>query len=145
MLIKIIGIALFFVISFFLVFELSKLKDKKAKPILDIRQTMCLGTCPVYSATIYEDGSVYYVGEQFVDHIGPKRFVLDIDTTKTIIEKINDLDIEYLKSEYDGNITDLPSTYLTFYNTDIIKIRARYGIPKKLNNFINYISKLVLQ
>jgi len=146
MLIKTIGIILFFVITFFIVYEFSKEKGKPSKPILDFRQTECFGTCPVYSATIYEDGAVEYHGEKHVDVKGHKKFKLSKGAMLDLKNKIKQLDPLELKSEYDGNITDLPSTYITFYLGDNVvkKVRARWQIPKNLFDFIESTNGLIL-
>ena len=147
MLIKAIGIILFFVISFFIVYELSKEGDKR--PILDIKKTMCFGTCPVYSATIYDDGTVSYDGEMYVDKKGHDKFKLSTGQTSSLKSMINALNVNDLKDEYDGNITDLPSTLLTFYlpnqNNQVKKIRARYNTPEKLDAFIDMVHKMIMQ
>lgn len=38
--------------------------------VITLERTVCYGTCPVYKLTIFSDGRVEYVGEQFVKRIG---------------------------------------------------------------------------
>jgi len=143
MLIKTLGIVLFFVISFFIVWELSK--EKVKKPILDIRKTECFGDCPVYSATVFDDGSVLFNGEMHVDKKGSVKFKLSRGQTSSIRSMINALDVMELEDEYDGLITDLPSTFLTFYlDEDVKKVRARHNVPKKLDAFIDMIHGMII-
>lgn len=149
MLIKTLSIILFFVITFFIVYEFSKDKVAEPKPLIDFRQTVCFGTCPVYSATIYEDGTVDYHGEQHVDLKGSHKFKLSEGAMIDLKNKIKKLNVSELKKEYDGNITDLPSTHMTFYLGDgqdnqVIKVRARYGIPDNVDDFIKHTSALIL-
>jgi hypothetical protein len=146
MLIRIVAILLFFIISYFIVREVSMLKDKKARPLLDFRQTVCFGQCPAFSATIYMDGMVSYNGESDVIVPGPLNFKLSEGLVQDIDRRIHGLDVSGLEEEYDGPVTDLPTTFLTIYlpDSDIRKIRSRYGAPKKLSDFIKYIADTIL-
>jgi hypothetical protein len=152
MIINILGIILFFVIVGYLVNEIPKLnskKNNKMDPLLDFRQTACFGDCPVYSSTIYKDGTVRYYGEHNVKLKGKLKFKISEGSMFDLKNMINKLNVLELKEEYDSKITDLPSTFITFYlknkNTiDVIKIRARDNIPKKLQELIDHISLLIL-
>ena len=41
-------------------------QDAKAKVLATLQRTMCLGTCPVYKLTIYNDGRVEWEGSHYV-------------------------------------------------------------------------------
>lgn len=42
--------------------------------VITIERAACFGSCPVYSAEIHADGTVVYVGKQYVKEIGERRF-----------------------------------------------------------------------
>lgn len=145
------GFLLFFVILFFIIYELSKddIKEKMTTkrsdlPLFNMQKTKCFGNCPVYDAAIYPDGTVAYNGDENVNRIGYYEFKLTKNELNSIKKDIADLDVMNLSNDYDGNITDVPSTILMFFqNGSTKKIKARYNIPPKLQSFINKMHKLI--
>jgi hypothetical protein len=66
----------------------------KHPEMLTIKMTRerCRGACPVYSVTVRGDGSVEYVGEQFVQDRGPHMESLSRDQLQTLLQKFDDAD-----------------------------------------------------
>jgi hypothetical protein len=66
----------------------------KHPEMLTIKMTRerCRGSCPVYSVTVRGDGSVEYVGEQFVLDRGPHMESLSKDQLQTLLQKFDDAD-----------------------------------------------------
>ncbi|NIO44955.1 MAG: hypothetical protein GTN36_05390 [Candidatus Aenigmarchaeota archaeon] len=68
------------------------------------------------------------------------KFKLTNGDMLDIKNAIANADFFNLEDEYDGEVTDLPSTYLTVYEDSKAKqVRARYNIPEKLSSLINVI------
>ena len=150
-----LGIILFFIISFLIVYEIRKERPKELLstiqrrsnlPIINIKKTSCFGYCPVYDAAIFPDGTVAYDGQENVKHVGYFEFKITQNEINDIRKSIDSLNVFALSDEYDENITDIPSTILTFYQNDKAKrIKVRYGAPQKLNEFINKVHAIVNQ
>lgn len=120
-------------------------KSNKSNKLIDFEKTICFGTCPIYKATIYADGSVDYYGEKYVKNIGYKHFKLSQFDINEIIDKINQINFMNLNDVYDASVTDVPTTYITLYKNNMIvkKVKARFGYPDDLDKLIDLIhSKL---
>jgi len=146
-----LGLVLFFVILFLIVYEISKDDEKEGMvtkrselPLFNMQKTGCYGRCPVYDAAIYPDGIVAYNGDENVSRIGYYEFKLTKSELNDVRRQIDDLDVLNLSATYDGDITDVPTTILTFYSSGAAKrVRARYNIPPKLSSFINNMHILI--
>jgi len=114
-------------------------KFKLGSTFLEFEKTYCLGTCPVYKITIDTNGNGLYEGIDFIKK-GKKTFKLTENDMNIIVKKLNEIDFFNLKDEYNAMITDLPSTYIEInYNNKHKRIKARAEIPKKLNDFNNFL------
>jgi hypothetical protein len=136
---------------FLIVYEISRDNTKEmmvAKrsdlPLFNMQKTGCYGRCPVYDAAIYPDGTVAYNGDENVSRIGYYEFKLTKNELNDVKRQIDDLDVLNLSNVYDGDITDVPTTILTFYLDGAAKrVRARYNIPPKLTMFITKMHILI--
>ena len=106
--------------------------------VITIDRTSCFGDCPVYSAEIYANGDVVYVGRRFVKEEGERRFKISQETIQKIIKEFERIDYFSLKDKYveDENrmsVTDLPTTTTSICLDGKKKsIVNYYGAPKKL-------------
>jgi hypothetical protein len=80
-------------------------------PVITLRRTSCFGPCPVYSLDIFEDGSIRYVGQAFVQVTGEQRAAIPPDAVRSLISDFLKINYFALQDDYEGNITDLPTTY----------------------------------
>ncbi len=112
-----------------------------SKPIIEFEKTICFGTCPIYKATIYEDGSVQYKGIDYVKVKGNKSYTIPMEQLNKILQKLQEINFMSLASVYDANITDVPSTIITFRGK---KVKARADIPSDLAELINMIHGILM-
>lgn len=114
------------------------------KLLLHFKKTICFGTCPIYDALIFDDGTVIFEGKDYVKYIGTKQLNLSNNELNSIKNKINSINFFDLNSIYDDNITDLPSTYITYFdNNDVKTIKLRANVPKQLNELDNLIHNII--
>ena len=106
--------------------------------VITIQRSSCFGYCPVYSAEIYANGEVLYVGKENVKEIGERRFQISRETLQQLIKEFERVDYFSLQDRYDADengmsVTDLPTT-TTSICLDGKKKRVvnYYGAPKKL-------------
>ena len=52
---------------------------------LTLERRPCFGTCPIYTVTIYSDGTVVYKGTRFVDVTGEQTGSIDPETVEQLI------------------------------------------------------------
>lgn len=55
-------------------------------PAITLERTACFGTCPVYTVTIFENGTVSYRGENFVEVTEEQISEIDPETVEQIVE-----------------------------------------------------------
>ena len=60
-------------------------KKSDLEALITIKREACFGSCPVYSAQIYSDGTVVYVGEENVKVKGEQRHKISEDRVKELI------------------------------------------------------------
>ena len=77
---------------------------------ITLERTACFGTCPVYSVTIYTDGTVEYNGERFVDVEGEQTGNIDPETIQQLIAGFEAAGYFDWNDEYtDMGVSDLPT------------------------------------
>lgn len=116
--------------------------------VITIQRSSCYGSCPIYSAKIYADGRVLYVGKEFVKETGERRFKIAPERVQQIIKEFQRIDYFSLKDKYDadesGNsLTDLPTTITSIcLDGKKKKVVNYYGAPSKLDELEDKIDSL---
>jgi hypothetical protein len=107
-------------------------------------RTACFGFCPIFSCVFWNNGTVHYVGKNFVERIG--SFQTNIDSTALHLIEQTAHDIQYfsLKPVYDGPIHDVPAiiTQLKF-NDNQLRVINRYKGPKELNQLYQVLDTIL--
>jgi hypothetical protein len=113
--------------------------------LIELKRTPCYGFCPVYTVKIDKNGKGLFEGVENVEKIGRFNFSLRQDELTDLEEAFLQIDFYQLKNIYDGLVSDLPTTYIT-YNKDgrRKKIMDYYGAPTTLRTLENRIENLVL-
>ncbi len=122
----------------------NKSQTSKDSIFVQIQRTPCFGRCGIYTATIYNDGKVRYIGEKWVEKEGVYEGKVSQDVMNKILSYANDIKYFEMDSEYDNkSVTDLPSTITWVRNNESLKTVAnRYGGPKELSDFEKYLDTL---
>ena len=104
---------------------------------ISLERGMCFGTCPVYSVTLYGNGTISWVGNMYVETIGNASGYTDPTLVQDLYHHIargGFFDFEDAYTAY--NITDMPSAVLTVRsNTTTKQIDHYHGdftAPKNL-------------
>jgi hypothetical protein len=106
--------------------------------LITIERGGCFGECPVYSATIFSDGTVVYDGQHFVKVEGKRTHKIGkerIEKLITAFEKVGyfDLENEYRVDENGVSVTDQQTTTTSFnYNGRRKQVVDYYHSPEKL-------------
>lgn len=113
--------------------------------LIELKRTPCYGSCPVYTFKIDKNGKGLFDGVENVERIGSFSFSLSQDELTELENAFLQVDFYQLKNIYDGLVSDLPTTYIT-YNKDgnRKKIMDYYGAPEELRTLENRIETLVL-
>ncbi len=118
------GILLAFILAMLAVLPAAAQSPEVA---LTLERTACFGACPVYTVTIYTDGTVVYNGERFVDVEGEQTATIDPETVRQLVAGFEAAGYFGWDDEYtDMHITDLPT---------IITSVARDGETKQITRY----------
>jgi hypothetical protein len=75
-----------------------------------MERTPCFGMCPTDKVQIFSDGKVIYEGIRFVDRMGLYEGEISEGQLIRLENQLRDMRFFMLQDEYDGPVTDLPST-----------------------------------
>ncbi len=110
---------------------------------IHFKTTACFGECPVFEMTIYNNLFVDYNGEMFVEPLGNQSGYISQEQLKELNTLIKKCAFFELENKYDGEVTDLPSAYITVnQNGKSKKIHARFNIPVELRKLTKYLSEM---
>lgn len=98
-----------------------------ANLLITLERTACFGTCPIYALTIYEDGRVEYVGQDFVTAKGEQTGSITPEKLQELVAAFQNADYFNLQDEYTAPITDLPTTITSFTFDGTTKTIRNYG------------------
>ncbi len=113
--------------------------------LIELKRTPCYGSCPVYTLKIDKNGKGLFDGVENVERIGRFSFSLSQEELVELENAFLQVDFYQLRNIYDGLVSDLPTTYIT-YNKDgnRKKIMDYYHAPATLRALENRIETLVL-
>jgi len=105
----------------------------------------CYGHCPVYSIIINGNGKVEFEGRKNIKKVG--KFEKEL-TEKEISKIFNEFECANFfdfHSEYTADITDLPTTYLTFEHRGFKKeVMDYYDAPEELKKLEKLVEDVAL-
>lgn len=91
--------------------------DKNGGVVMSIERTPCFGACPVFTATLYENGLLLYNGKRFTYSLGCHYAIIPKAEINKVRAWFEDAGIYLMKDKYpeqDIAPTDLPSCILTY-------------------------------
>lgn len=113
--------------------------------MVEMSKTACFGRCPVYTFTLHGDGSATFNGKRFVEPEGKHSRTFAADTVNTVFKELIQADLYQYEDEYTDQVTDLPTTYLTFkHDGKEKKIKLYYGFPKELEALAGRLHELAM-
>ena len=119
---------------------------KAAGPVIDLERTPCYGTCPIYRATISQNGHITFTGKKFIDLIG--TFEADIPEAQVtqLLKEIDQANFFARDSVYVTGATDFPSIILRVrHNGRYHTVRTEGEGPKELEQLMQRIDQTILQ
>ena len=125
---------------------------QQPEPVVTLRRTACLGTCPVYSVEIFDDGFVRYIGIEFVQYKGEQRVVIPQQAVENLVASFLRANYFALQDSYDtcrspdGRrfiLTDLPTAYTSLrFGKRKKTVRNYICAPRSLSNLEDEIDKV---
>jgi hypothetical protein len=129
-------LVLFFLIVTCIACKTSKQsKQNFESSVITMEKTACYGKCPVYTITISGTGKAEYEGKKNVKKLGKYQKQLSADEAMKLFKAFDASNFSDFQSEYDTGITDVPSTFISFYHRGFKKnIKDRMAAPEELKN-----------
>lgn len=83
--------------------------------LVHMERTICFGTCPSYELTILKNGSVIFIGKEFVQQEGRAEGMISDEDMEELISAIRTSHFMEITSnpECQSRMTDHPSVFLT--------------------------------
>lgn len=114
--------------------------------IIIMKKTPCMGSCPEYELMIFGNRIVVIDAKQHLDIKGRYVSELSEERFEELINKFEESDFFAFEDEYTSNITDLPTTFVTF-RTDgkEKKIMDYHGAPEELKALEKAVHELIVE
>ena len=85
-------------------------QDSTADVAITLERTPCFGTCPVYTVTILEDGTVNYVGQDFVEVTGEQTSQIEPEVVQQMVAAFEEAGYFEWDATFDTQtVSDLPT------------------------------------
>jgi hypothetical protein len=94
---------------------------------ITLQRTTCFGTCPAYTITIRDDGTVTYMGGDHARVQGSQTWKIDPSAVRALAKEMQDAGYFDLQDEYRAMMTDHPTTYTS------LTVGSR---TKKIKNYV---------
>jgi len=94
---------------------------------ITLQRTTCFGTCPAYTVTIADNGTVTYTGGDHARVQGSQTWKIDPSAVRALAKEMQDAGYFDLQDEYRAMMTDHPTTYTS------LTVGSR---TKKIKNYV---------
>ena len=109
-----------------------------------MEKTACMGSCPVYTLKIYQDGWAELNGTANIAYIGKHQLKLTEQDVAQIRAAFVKHDFFALDEKYYANFSDLPTTYVYYQDGEKSKkVMDYHGAPANLKELENYLADLL--
>ena len=103
-------------------------QEAEAKAVITLERTACFGACPMYTLSIFEDGTVVYEGENFVTVEGEQITQIEPETVELMLQAFEDAGYFEWDEAYDSRtISDLPTMITSVTKGDKTHQITRYA------------------
>jgi len=120
-------------------------KDFTEATVIQMSKGPCFGTCPVYDLTIKGNGEAMLVAKKFMDYEGTFNRTLKQEQVDALIGAFLDANFFEYEDAYTANVTDLPTTWITFtHDGRTKKVKAYYDIPESLVSLIDQVHAVAM-
>ena len=116
------------------------------EPMFYLKTTECMGSCPVFTFTVFDGGLCSYQGIDNVDKLGTYSSELSLEQVDELKNKLSTLDFFNLEVKNNMLVKDLPSQYL-YYNDGENEKTIMYYHPKnkQLDELIEFTNSLIIE
>lgn len=121
-------------------------QESEPSVVISLQKTQCFGNCPAFKFEIYSDLRAKYSGTAHVEHLGDWSATLTNEQHQNILKEFEESDFFQFDDRYYQEISDLPTTYVTYSDGDKVKkVMDYYGAPEKLKQIEAKVEQLIEQ
>lgn len=114
--------------------------------VISLQKTQCYGNCPAFKFEVYSDLSAKYSGIAHVEQLGDWSTTLTNEQHQHIMKEFEESDFFEFADRYYQEISDRPTTYVTYSDGDRVKkVMDYYGAPEKLKQLEAKVEKLITE
>ncbi len=125
----------FYLLVFAMLFAACDPYHYEETTFIELKKDPCFGVCPVYSFKLDGKGNASFTGTRNVPKQGDWTRKLSPEATNSVFKAFEQSNFDQFQDEYTAQVTDLPTTWVTFKNGIINKtIKDYYGSPEALKN-----------
>ncbi|ELR69914.1 hypothetical protein C900_04437 [Fulvivirga imtechensis AK7] len=122
----------------------SQTNNIQEEALISMEKTRCMGACPVYKIEIYKNGKVVLDAEENLTLKGKYEAQLSDDDVSGFIVAFEERDFFGFEDSYKSNVTDLPTTYISFnYEGRSKRIMDYYNAPEELKELEKKVADLI--
>ncbi len=85
---------------------------------IEISKGPCMGQCPVYTLTVYNNGLATYRGERFTEKEGLFVKKLDKETYEQLLQSFDNTNLWQFNTVYPTEFPDLPTVSITYFDEE---------------------------
>jgi len=112
--------------------------------VISLEKTPCFGSCESFKLEIFSSGLVRFNGLGNHRLIGLHEAHMEKVTLEGLIQEFRNADFFNFKSQYTGNMKDLPTTYLFFSdNGREMMVQDYYKAPPKLKELEELVQRQI--
>ncbi|MBL3654947.1 DUF6438 domain-containing protein [Fulvivirga sediminis] len=118
--------------------------ESQEDPVIKMEKTPCFGTCPVYTIEIFADNTAKLHAVQHLPLEGNYIAEMSDSQLNSLVSAFEGGEFFAYEKEYTANISDMPTTYLTFnHNGRVKKVKDYHGAPESLKILEKQVAELV--
>lgn len=126
----------------------NRISNESKQTLASYERTTCFGKCPAYQVTVFNNGEVEYIGNNFVDSIGKFSTKLTEKEKQNIITLFEEANFSTLPKVLPDNTpipTDIPSIIFSFVKDGTTYTVRDYDINRegKLFKIVTYVEKVL--
>ena len=123
----------FYLLVFAVLFAACDPYHYEGTTFIELKKDPCFGACPVYSFKLDGKGNASFAGTRNVPKQGNWTRKLPPEATNSLFKSFEQSNFAQFQDEYTAQVTDLPTTWVTFNNGVINKtVKDYYGSPEAL-------------
>jgi hypothetical protein len=138
-----VGVAFVVLFSYFSANTILQYQVNYNNAIVTMKRSGCYGTCPIYSLTIFGNGTVVYEGHRYVAIARIQTSTISKQEVRELVDHFYNIGYFSMENEYTGNVGDIPTATTSIRVGERFKLVAdTHGAPDRLKQLEDRIDNI---